>query len=222
MTCPFCNYHIIYDLNTGQKKCGNCKKKFSLKKLEILQKTIQIFTKNKTALEASKDLKVNYRTIQKRYETFRSLITRYLEEEYRGGETKEYNEYFYLAKSKKRTKETIFDNQNFLTFHYEEKIYNLLMPNMSRYKHQLLDDGAQEAYFKEFSKFIMFNKISKIKKRKNLITQFWEFFEENITKYKGVNNDNFVYYLKEIEFKFNYSTKEQQEILDNLTRKNLL
>ncbi len=89
------------------------------------------------------------------------------------------------------------------------------MPNLNRYKSQFLDDGAGEAYFKEFSKFMMFNKISKTKKRENLITKFWLFFEESMLKYKGVSDENFFYYLKEIEFKFNYEMNEQREILNN-------
>jgi transposase-like protein len=90
------------------------------------------------------------------------------------------------------------------------------MPNLKRYKSEFLDSGAQEAHFKEFSKFMMLNKISKTQKRENLITKFWNYFEDSILKYNGINDENFFYYLKEIEFKFNYSYKEQKEILNSL------
>ena len=49
---------------------------------------------------------------------------------------------------------------------------------------------------------MMLNKISKIQKKENIIASFWIFFEESIVKYKGINKENFFYYLKEIEFKF--------------------
>ena len=39
---------------------------------------------------------------------------------------------------------------------------------------------------------------------------------DNLKKYKGVEEDNFYYYLKESEFKFNYTKDEQIEILRNL------
>ena len=76
----------------------------------------------------------------------------------------------------------------------------------------------KENYFKEFSKFMMLNKISKIQKKENIIASFWIFFEESILKYKGINKDNFFYYLKEIELKFNYSIKEQRNILYKLVK----
>jgi transposase-like protein len=91
------------------------------------------------------------------------------------------------------------------------------MPNLKMYKQQFLDDGAQNSYFKEFSKFMMHNKISKTQKRENIITKFWLYFEEAILRYKGINDENFVKYLKEIEFKFNYTPPKQVEILKKLT-----
>lgn len=105
-----------------------------------------------------------------------------------------------------------------MTFNYEDKVYNLLMPRLHRYKNQFLDDGIEETYFKEFSRFMMLNKISKIQKKENIIASFWIYFEESIVKYKGINKENFFYYLKEIEFKFNYSIKEQKEILNTLVK----
>ena len=110
----------------------------------------------------------------------------------------------------------IFDAQNFLTFNYgENKVYNLLMPNLNRYKQQFLSDNLDEVYFKEFSRFMMFNKIAKTKQLENTITQFWNYFEANILQYKGIDNDNFFYYLKECEFKFNYTKEEQYKVLSS-------
>jgi len=36
-----------------------------------------------------------------------------------------------------------------------------------------------------------------------LIQQFWDYFEKFILKFKGIKNGNFIYYLKEAEFRFN-------------------
>ena len=105
-----------------------------------------------------------------------------------------------------------------MTFNYEDKVYNLLMPRLHRYKNQFLDDGIEETYFKEFSRFMMLNKISKIQKKENIIASFWIFFEESIVKYKGINKENFFYYLKEIEFKFNYTKIEQLSILEKICK----
>lgn len=216
MKCIYCQHTKLYKLKSAQVKCAKCQRKFSPKKIKTDQELVECFCENLSANEASKKLAINYVSVKKRYELFRTLIANFLEEEYQNKPTIEYDEYIYLEKSKKKVKENIFDAQNFLTFHYEDQVYNLLMPSLAKYKNRFLQDGAEDIYFKEFSKFMMLNKISKTKKRENLITQFWFYFEDAILKYKGVSSENFFYYLKEIEFKFNYTQKEQIEILNKL------
>jgi len=214
MKCPYCNHSVTYKLKTGQEKCSRCKRKFSSAKIILEQKMCKYFCDDKNINETAKSLEVNYITVQKRYTFYRESISSYLEEQYEKYETKEYDEYVYLPKSKKKIKENIFDAQNFLTFCYDEsKVYNLLMPNLGRYKQQFLSDNLEEVYFKEFSHFMMFNKIAKIKKLDNAIIKFWNFFENYILQYKGVSQESFYYYLKECEFKFNYTKEEQIEIL---------
>ena len=219
MNCPYCNHNIIYTLNTTQKKCAKCLRKFSEKKILLEHKIIDLFCQNLTINECVKTYNINYVTIKKRYEKYRQYIATYLENQYQDKHIIEYDEYIYLEKSKKKVKENIFDAINFMTFNYEYKVYNLLMPNLHKYKNQFLDDGIDENYFKEFSKFMMLNKISKIQKRENIITNFWIYFEEAILKYKGIDKENFFYYLKEIEFKFNYTTEEQKNILHTILNK---
>lgn len=221
MKCIYCNNKKLYQLKSEQLKCSNCKKKFSIKKIEKDLKIIECFCNDLNINETSKKLDINYVTVKKRYDLFRQLIASRLEDEFKDKTVIEYDEYIYLEKSKRDIKENIFDAQNFLTFHYDDKIYNLLMQNLNMYKNQFMDDGADEAYFKEFSKYMMFNKISKIQKKENLITKFWIFFEKSILKYKGVRHENFFYYLKEIEFKFNYEKGEQKEILTDLYQNSL-
>jgi len=218
MNCPFCNHNIIYTLQTTQKKCAKCLQKFSEKKILFEKKIISLFCENITVNQCVKNHNLNYVTVKKKYDKYRQLIASFLEEEYLNKKILEYDEYIYLELSKKKIKENIFDAINFMTFNYEDKVYNLLMPNLHRYKNQFLDDGLQESYFKEFSKFMMMNKISKIQKKENIIASFWIFFEESILKYKGIDKENFFYYLKEIEFKFNYSLNEQREILSTLVK----
>jgi len=213
MNCIYCNNNKLYLLKTSQLKCSKCKRKFNPKKIHRDLALVKLFCRGATATQAKEKLQLNYVTVKKHYHDFRKLIANFLEEQYKESVVIEYDEYIYLEKSKKKIKENIFDAQNFLTFHYEDKIFNLLMPDLRSYKNQFLDDGAQDAYFKEFSKFMILNKISKTQKRDNLITQFWIFFEEFILKYKGIKSEYFFYYLKEAEFKFNYSLHEQEALL---------
>ncbi len=215
MKCKYCNNGTFYVLKNGYLKCKKCGKKFSPNKIQRRQKVIKCFCEDLTALECSKKTVLNYITVKKLYDDFRKDIATLLEKDFQDKAVLEYDEYIYLEKSKKRDKKYIFDAVDFLTFHYNKSIYNLLMPNLNKYKNELLNDGADKAYYKEFSGFMMFNKISKLQKRNNLIVKFWNFFENEITKYKGIKKENFFYYLKEIEFKFNYSKKEQRKILSN-------
>lgn len=219
MKCIYCNNEKLYELKTSQLKCSKCKKKFSPKKILRDKALVKLFCEGISANQAKKTLRLNHVTVQNIYHNFRQLIASFAEEQYREKTVIEYDEYVYLEKSKKKVKENIFDAQNFLTFHYENKVYNLLMPDLSIYKGQFMDDGASDAYFKEFSKFMMMNKISKIQKKENIITQFWIFFEEYILRYKGIKSEYFFYYLKEIEFKFNYSKEDQETLLTQFISK---
>lgn len=203
MKCPFCNHNKLYLLKTKQLKCANCKKKFSIKKIEQQHKIIELFCDDFTAYQTAKTLLLNYQTVKNEYENLRKIIANFLENQFVNKNVQEYDEYLYLEKSK-NSKLEILKAKNFLTFHYENSVYNLLMPEMNRYNN--LEP-------KELSRFISLNKISKKDKKETIIQNFWEFFESSIVKYRGVKEKNFFYYLKEIEFKFNYKKEQQMQIL---------
>ena len=206
MKCPFCNHNKLYLLKTKQLKCASCKKKFSPKKMEQQHKIIELFCDDFTAYQTAKTLLLNYQTVKNEYENLRKIIANFLENQFLNKNVQEYDEYLYLEKSK-NSKLEILKAKNFLTFHYENSVYNLLMPEMNRYNN--LEP-------KELSRFISLNKISKKDKKETIIQNFWEFFESSIVKYRGVKEKNFFYYLKEIEFKFNYPLEEQLKILGDI------
>ena len=206
MKCPFCNHNKLYLLKTKQLKCASCKKKFSLEKINRKNQLIECFCNNFSINQTAKFLGLNYQTVANEYKNIRENIANFLETQYSNKEVLEYAEYLYLEKSKK-TKEKLFEAKNFLTFHYKDKVYNILMPNIARYK---------DIEPKDFSRFMSLNKISKLEKKETIIQNFWEFFENSILKYKGVKEENFFYYLKEIEFKFNYPLEEQLKILEDI------
>ena len=216
MKCIYCNNLKLYKLKTNQLKCSACNRKFSLQKILKQKNIIKSFINNKSINQTKNQLNLNYETVKKTYDKLRYEISIYLENNYLQDKVSQYDEYVYLEKSKLSNKKNIFDAHNFMTFQYENKVYNLLMPSLSRYKEQFINDGSYEIYYNEFKQFMRFNKISKIKKQESLIVDFWQFFEDNITIYKGISNEKFFYYLKEFEFKFNYSSTEQEDILFKL------
>lgn len=203
--CPYCDSKQLYVLKNGHIKCSCCKKKYSLKKIQTNQKIIQAFCENATALQCHKKLHLNYVTVQNRYKKIREFIVHYLDEQYKQKKehSEQYDEYIYL-KSK-----NIYEAQNFLTFIYENKIYNLMLPSLYKFK-------TYHESQKELTKFLFLNKIAKLQSKTSLINDFWLFLEEFLKKYKGVESANFIYYLKEAEFKFNYKKEKQLDILRNV------
>ena len=215
--CFYCSAPL-YTLQNGFVKCSGCKKKYSPKRIEHIQKLITHFCNNDSALFASQNTQLTYTTVLNYYKKFRHLCTAYCEEQYELHRDQEvqYEEYVYLEKSKRKNKKAIFDAKNFLTFAYGEQVYNILMPSLVQYKESFLEDNLEDIYHKELSKFMRNSKLIKISEKENTITRFWEYFENFIKSYKGVNDEFFAYYLKEAEFKFNLAPTRQKEILNQL------
>ncbi|UPT78475.1 transposase [Sulfurovum sp. XGS-02] len=152
-------------------------------------------------------------TIQKYYQKFRKIITLYCDRKYRQNTDKidEYDEYLYLPKSLKKNDKNIDKLQHFLTLSYEGKVYNLMMPTIQYFDYDTNDQGN-----KLLLKYQRFHKVAKLKKFDNTITKFWTFFETFILQYKGVSDEQFIYYLKEAEWRFNSTKEEQRATFDSL------
>jgi len=211
-SCPFCGFEKLYILADKKLKCAKCKKKISPSKIERENRIIECFCKNLTPLECSKTANLHYVTVKKRYDEFRKTIAIYMEKEYQNRESiTAYEEYIYLENSKRKDKKYIFDAYNFLTFEFDNKIYNLMMPDLSRYKLAFLKDELESLYYKEFEKFLRTSKVSGSSSAR--IERFWLYFEEFIKKFRGIKRENFFYYLKEAEFRFNFDCEKLKEIL---------
>lgn len=199
--CIFCGHKHLYTLQHHHVKCAHCRRKFSLTRLYTDQAIIHAFVNNQTALQTSKTLQVHYNTVQKRFSKLRTRILYYLDEQYqKTSNSSEYDEYIYMKNK------NIYNAQNFLTFIYDNNIYNLMLPSLHKFRTY---DKSDE----ELSKFLFLNKIAKLQSKHSRINEFWNYFESFLKAFKGVSSENFIYYLKEAEFKFNYSQKAQEEIL---------
>lgn len=215
--CVYCDDRL-YQLKEGMVKCPSCHKKYSVRKLHTDFSVIDAFCEGSSALATAQSLGLNYVTVKKRFDRFRNLVALHLEERYfeRTDPVGEYEEYIYLEAAKRNDQRHIFDAHNFITFDYGGWVYTLMMPSLHRYKEQFIHDNLQGTYYHEFTKFLRLNRIAKLQHHNNRITKFWGFFESFILSYRGVEPDNFVYYLKEAEFKFNYPDSERKEVLRRL------
>ena len=210
MICQNCNNTTFYTLANDYIKCKTCAKKYSLKKLQKDNLIIIQFCENKNALKISKELELNYKTVKDRFDIFRKKIALFLENEYNHSinDYNEYEEFYYIKeREKKKKKKSLSESINIMGFYSNKKVYTLLMPKIGRRAFDI-EDG--------FIQYLNWNKIHSLNSHQTNLNIFWKFLEDNLKKYKGFEEDNFFYYLKESEFKFNYTKDEQIEILRNL------
>jgi len=194
VSCIYCNHYNLYKLSNGYFKCAKCKRKFSPKKIERKAKILKGFLDQLTPAQIHKKYSISYATIVKEIKTIRKVIAQICEKEFlKKEEISELEEYLYIPSSLKKDSDSIYKAQNFLTIDYGGKVYNLLLSKMQNYSQ--LTPKEINSMFNQ-SRIIKINKKIKIK-------EFWEFFEEFIKKFKGVSEEEFFYYLKEAEFRFN-------------------
>jgi len=211
MICKNCKNQTFYTLADDYIKCKKCAKKYSLKKLKRDQDILDGFCKNITALELSKQLELNYKTIKNRYDEIRAKLPQFLENEYNSmpKDFSEYEEYYYFTKKQKlQNIKSLYEAINIIGFYSNEKVYTLLMPNLKQRRESLNAN--------EYEEYLNWHKIYSKESYKTKLYDFWKFLEENLKKYKGIENEYFFYYLKECEFRFNYTLEEQEKILKNL------
>ena len=194
MVCIYCKNKKLYQLSVSQVKCARCKKKFSIAKLTREDAIRECFENGMSANECAQKLSFTYVTILKYYNTIRKEIIQICEDQFEGSDVKGYDEYIYIEKSKLKQKQ-LHNAKDFITFEYgDNNVYNLLLPKLDRYK------NLQN---RELKQFLGLHKLQSKEKTKTTIEHFWVFFENEIVKYKGVSEEYFFDYLKEIEWRFN-------------------
>ncbi len=212
--CPYCFSKHLYKVTQTSYKCSKCKKKYSIKKLQKDSTIMDYFCDNISANECAKTLNFNYKSVKERYMDFRKLALLHLEEIYtkNSNQFSEYDEYYFLPKHKRGKVKYLFDAIGILGMVYNTKIYTILLTDQFSHIKQESKD-IQITYIKEYAKYLNRYKIVHFEKFDSLIIKFWVYLEKNTLHYKGVSKDNFIYYLKECEFKFNFNRKEQKDIL---------
>lgn len=211
MNCPKCNTTHLYTLSNDYFKCASCKAKFSLKKYDMDCEVIHHFCSNINAQKSAQLLKVNYRTVSNRYALFRKLIAKHAQDIYEQQIHTEnsYEEHYYFTqRQKNRKRKSLYEAVNIIGFYSNQTIYTLLMPKLSKSSLQEHDES--------FERYLSWHKLQSQNAYKTPLKVFWAYLEQNLKKYKGINEENFFYYLKECEFKYNYVLHQQIEILKNL------
>jgi transposase-like protein len=210
MNCPNCKNSSFYTLANGYIKCKKCAKKLSLEKLKKDRLIIEKFCEDKNALETSRELNLNYKTVKDRFDLFRKKIALFSEDVYQNSikDYSEYEEFFYIKEREKhKRKKSLSQAINIIGFYSNGKVYTLLMPKIQSYNFNTDE---------EFTRYFNWYKLRSYNAYKTKLNEFWKYIDVKLKKYKGINEDNFFYYLKEQEFKFNYKKHNQIEILKGL------
>ena len=211
MNCPKCNAPKLYSLQNNYKKCASCYYKFSYTKYAIDYQILTHFCSNINALHSSKLLQLNYKTVSSKYSLFRKLIASYLQEKYHqtSSQNRDYEEFYYFTQRQHhQKKKSLYEAINIIGFYSHGFIYTLLMPPLVK--------SSLEEQDKEFEKYLSWHKIQSANAYTTPLNVFWAYLEQNLKKYKGVSCENFFYYLKECEFKYNFVLNKQIEILKQL------
>ncbi|ACM92908.1 conserved hypothetical protein [Nautilia profundicola AmH] len=204
MSCVYCDHYILYKLKDGYYKCAKCKRKFSPKKIDRKAKILHAFLLEYTPSQIAEKFGFAYASVVKEIGHIREVMAKICEDEFlKKNEITEFDEYLYIPKTNKKDLKSIYTAQNFLTIDYGGKIYNILLNDMKVYEN--MDP-------EEIKKLLRQSHIIKIKQNIN-IPMFWEYFENFITKFKGIKKDKFFYYLKEAEFRFNKFKIEVKDIV---------
>ena len=197
MSCVYCGHYILYKLKDGNFKCAKCKRKFSPKKLTRKAQILKGFLDELNPNEISKKYNISYASVVKEIKNIRIIMAKICEDEFlMKNEIKEFEEYIYIPNK------NIKNAQNFLTIDFGGKVYNIMLSSLKNY----------DFNEKEINSMLKQSRIIKIYEKK-LIKEFWEYFENFMKKFKGIKEDNFFYYLKEAEFRFNNYKLELKDLI---------
>lgn len=218
--CIFCGHTKLYEVSSSQSRCAMCKRTFShikyAKKIEVLK----CFLADKSAHECAMHLSLNYLTVSKIYHTLRLLLIEYLESLYtQHAQTfSQYDEYYFLPTCKKKKAKYLFDAIGILAILYDTHVYTLLLPDQFAHVRDLEEDAIEK---ETYARFLHQHKVAHYESFHTPINRFWIFLETWMEHFKGIKREKFIYYLKEAEFKFNYTPEAQRSILEALWQKNL-
>jgi len=238
--CIFCGNTILYRICDGQVKCSGCKRKYSLVKLRRELKTLYYFYLEVSARKASKELGLSYRTVRDKYMRFRYMIAKYLETQFTKfkGHIELDESYFGGKRKGKRGRGAYNKAIVFGILERNGKVYTTVVPNVKA--ETLMNEIRTKTHkgsvfytdtFRSYKSLVMYGKHIEIEHKKkfadkkghiNGIEGFWSFAKERFHKYHGIGKWNYYWYLKEMEFRFNYRNEDLFKLLIDIVFRRLV
>jgi transposase len=229
--CPRCRKTHLYQMSDNRFKCHNCLYKYSYKKIRDDFNVLHYFSLEIPANKAAKDLGMNYKAVRSKYMQYRQEIYNYLQQEfnklsgeiecdesYFGGKRKGLRgrgsagkiKVFGMLERQGRIFTTIVDNVT------AETLLNEIKSNSEKGSVFYTDKFRSYKSLKFYGKHLTIdhNKYFKNGRRHiNGLEGFWSFAKERLLKYHGINKNNFLLYLKEMEFRYNYKKENLFNLL---------
>jgi len=220
--CIFCDGTGLYMLGKRHVKCKQCGHKYSLKKLNKDLNVLYHFYLEISARKTSIALGMSYRTVSRRFMEYRYKMAGYLREQFRelSGDIEIDESYFGGKRKGKRGRGAYNKAIVFGILERRGRIYTAVVPNVKAktlMKHIRDKTKKGSVYytdtFRSYNSLIIYGKHERIDHSKTLVEYnkhingiegFWSFAKERFMKYHGINRDNYYWYLKEMEFRFNY------------------
>lgn len=214
--CIYCNGQKIYSLSDGRIKCAQCDKKYSLRKTQTDLDVLYLFTLEVPANRCAQEMNSNYNNIKRRYNFFRQKIANFCNEDYSNLMAKRNISYPLFRSVLKIPANSVAIG----IAQWEKKIFTCLIPyNLADNLLNFINHSAEAGNvfvanpFRNYTSLKIYLPKTLKQLRLGSTESFWSFAKERLRKYHKVDKRNFCYYLKELEFRFNYRKQNLYSLL---------
>jgi transposase len=219
--CPFCKSESIGKVRRNFYKCYGCRREWSIRRGSILEGikiplskfilAIKLFILEVPVNKAYKELGISYNTAHKIYQMIRKAIYDFVsrEDEVLKGAMDKIPVFGILERNGKVKVEIVEDVS-------AETILRETIKKVKRgsiiYTDQFRSYDGLVIYGFRHERIDKSVRFSNGRVYINGIEGFWSYAKERLLKFHGVSRENFVYYLKELEFRYN-NRKNLEEVL---------
>jgi transposase len=230
--CIFCDKYGLYRLADKRVKCKHCNKKYSLSQLKRDMQILYYFYIEVSARKTAKELNFNYRLVHRKFMQFRKKIAGYCNQEAKklNGELELDESYFGGKRKGKRGRGANNKAIAFGILERKGKVYTIIVENVkaetlmeaieskTKKGSVFYTDGFRSyADLKQYGKHNVIrhdkDEFAKKKNHINGLEGFWSFAKERFHKYRGIDKQNYPFYLKEMEFRFNHRNESVFNLL---------
>jgi len=242
LSCPYCGYREFYVMTRKRLRCKACRKdlkplketKLSLLNLSSSEwlSLLKLFELSVSARKASRELHISYKTTLKGFDIIRAAITESLakSDEILKGEIELDESYFGGKRKGKRGrgaggKTIVFGilergGKVSVSIVKDVKAESLLGETVKRVRRGSIVytdqwKGYDSLMFCGY-KHLNIDHQFKFKQGKvyiNGVEGFWSFAKERLIKHHGISKEKFLYYIKEMEWRYNNRGKDLYEDL---------